>query len=166
MKSLILFSLLCCQLVLIIPARSLSAIPTKLSDPDLSGEAKFVVGMSIPPAFGGTKLVDNSWSDANNDCTLAGVESADSSGEAYCLKVQPNPQNSSIIITFLIDSETSVQLGLYNIIGQQVERWEATTFEAGHHRMEITHLQLRSGLYFVSFQTISCRVIRKVLYVH
>ena len=123
MKSLILFSLLCCQLG----------------------------GRSSDLTF--------------NELRQRGVKTVDSSGEEYRLKVIANPQNSSIIITFLLDSETSVQLGLYNIIGQQVEQWDAGSLEAGTHRTEITHLQLSSGLYFVSFQTISCRVIRKVLYV-
>jgi len=125
MKSLILFSLLCCQVVLSVGS----------SDPTLSG-----------------------W-------TQPAVESADSSGERYCLKVQPNPQHSSIIINFLCDSEISVQLGLYNIIGQPVERWDIGSLQAGTHRMEITHLQLSSGVYFVSFQTGSRRVIRRVFYV-
>ena len=140
MKSLILLSLLFCQIVLILPP-------------------------------------DRACGDVSSDLTLneraqGGVKFADSSGEEYSLrvsvaspKVEPNPQNSSIIITFLIDSETSVQLGLYNIIGQQVGRWDAGSFQAGTHRIVITNLQLSSGVYFLSFQTISRRVMRKVLYV-
>ena len=91
--------------------------------------------------------------------------SADSSGKDYGPKVRPDPENSSIIITFLSDSLTSIQLKLYNILGQQVEEWHTGSLEPGIHRIVLTHPGLNTGVYFVSFQTSSRRVIRKVLYV-
>ncbi len=93
------------------------------------------------------------------------VSFADSAGNPYCLMVTPEPEKSSIIITFVVDGHTPVRIGLYNIIGQQTRQWEAANIEAGTHRIEITHLAPSSGIYFIVFETGSYRVIRKVLYV-
>ncbi len=94
------------------------------------------------------------------------VRSVDSAGNEYRLTVRPAPENSSIIITFVADSQTSVQVRLYNIIGQQVRQSKSGNLAAGFHRIKLAYLTLSSGIYFIVFETGSYRVIRKVLYVH
>ncbi len=102
---------------------------------------------------------------ANNQRSPGFVESPDSSVADYHLKICPDPKNSSLIITYQIYSPTSVQLTLYNILGQQVEGKKMGPVEIGNHRIEFNNLALSSGLYFVLFQTDSCRLIRKFQYV-
>lgn len=74
-------------------------------------------------------------------------------GEAFsgnpALHVFPNPFTASTTITFLIPSNSSVQLVLFNALGEKMETLLDENITEGEHRFILHSNQFPSGIYFL-----------------
>jgi chondroitinase B-like protein/F5/8 type C domain-containing protein/type IX secretion system substrate protein len=61
----------------------------------------------------------------------------------------PNPFNKASVITFNIEKEGQVQLGVYDIIGKRVAMLVNSHVTAGSHRTTFNAQQLAAGVYWV-----------------
>ena len=64
----------------------------------------------------------------------------------------PNPFNPTTNIVFELGTASEVTLGIYNILGQQVQSMELGMRNAGEHRVNFDATNLTSGVYFVRMQ--------------
>jgi len=62
--------------------------------------------------------------------------------------VYPNPVNSTLFIPVNLDKNAEISIGIYNIIGVQIQQIPATFLEAGN-RLLSANINLKSGQYFV-----------------
>ncbi len=61
----------------------------------------------------------------------------------------PNPFNPSTTIQYDLPSTAVVQIGVYNILGQQVKKYTPTVHTAGTHKEQFNSEGLASGIYFI-----------------
>lgn len=64
----------------------------------------------------------------------------------------PNPFNPTTNIVFELGTASEVTMGIYNILGQQVQSMELGMRNAGEHRVNFDATNLTSGVYFVRMQ--------------
>ena len=84
--------------------------------------------------------------------------------ERYALHPNaPNPFNPTTKIRFDLPAFSWVQLTVYNVLGQQVERLVERPLPAGRHVVEWDATGYRSGLYFYALKADSYRAQRKML---
>ncbi len=60
----------------------------------------------------------------------------------------PNPFNPATVIRYQLPVGSRVRLGVYNLLGEQVEELVNTEQSAGHHQIEWQPMNAASGLYF------------------
>jgi hypothetical protein len=65
----------------------------------------------------------------------------------------PNPFNPSTTIRFSIPSASSVQLKIYNVLGNEIATIVNETFPAGSYNVEYDASNLPSGIYFYTLTT-------------
>ncbi len=75
----------------------------------------------------------------------------------------PNPFNSTTKIRFDLPTASLVQLTVYNVLGQEIERLVARRMPPGRHEVEWDALGHRSGLYFYVLKADSYRAQHKML---
>jgi len=61
----------------------------------------------------------------------------------------PNPFNPATTLSFQLDRAGAVELGVYNLAGQEVRRLDAGARTAGTHQLTLDGRDLASGLYLV-----------------
>jgi len=64
--------------------------------------------------------------------------------------IYPNPFNPVTSITIGLPETSSLQLNVYNILGQHVSKLADNQYSAGYHNFNLDGFLLSSGLYFVS----------------
>ncbi len=65
------------------------------------------------------------------------------------LSAVPNPFNPATTLSFQLDRAGAVELGVYNLAGQEVRRLDAGARTAGTHQLTLDGRDLASGLYLV-----------------
>ncbi len=65
----------------------------------------------------------------------------------------PNPFNPSTTIKYALPFESSVEIIIYNMIGQRIEEFKEGVKEAGYHNVMWLQKDLSSGVYFYSINT-------------
>ncbi len=105
--------------------------------------------LSGSPAYGagynGTHLGDLRW--ATNP--PVGVKDEKLNVNSYELRQNyPNPFNPSTTISFYLPKEGTVDLSVYNIIGQKVDELVNRYFSSGEHKINYDAGKLKSGVYF------------------
>ncbi len=75
----------------------------------------------------------------------------------------PNPFNPSTEITFALPQTSDVRLGVFNMLGQQVDVLAAGTFSAGYHTVSFDATELPAGLYFYRIEAGDFTAIRKMM---
>ncbi len=81
--------------------------------------------------------------------------------------IYPNPVNSMTTIRYEIPQRLEPTLILYNIMGQEINRWNLPEQTAGRHSLvwdgtNNSGIQVSSGIYFFKFQTSSFKAIQKI----
>ena len=75
----------------------------------------------------------------------------------------PNPFNPTTKIRFDLPVASSVQLTVYNVLGQEVERLVERPMPPGQHEVEWGAAGYQSGLYFYALKADSYRAQRKMI---
>ncbi|MFQ5454562.1 MAG: T9SS type A sorting domain-containing protein, partial [Candidatus Zixiibacteriota bacterium] len=80
----------------------------------------------------------------------------------------PNPFNPSTTISFNLPEKTSVNLSIYNILGQAVAILKNETLPSGQHKVEwnsnnMNGQPVTSGVYFYRLETDSFSDVKKML---
>lgn len=76
----------------------------------------------------------------------------------------PNPFNPSTRINFSIPERTHVNLIIYNIFGEEVDRPISEFKEAGVYSINYTAKNISSGIYFYSLETENYKATKKFIY--
>jgi len=84
--------------------------------------------------------------------TTAVEHSADAMPRRIDLVAYPNPFNPSTTIRFSISDRGSVELTVFNLLGQQVRFLSKGDMEAGSHEVRFDANNLVSGLYLCRLQ--------------
>ena len=79
------------------------------------------------------------------------------------LKNYPNPFNPETSISFNLPKASEVELAIYNIKGQLVERVINSSMEAGQHKVVWNGNDVSSGLYFYKLTTPEGSLINKMM---
>ncbi|MCB5230341.1 MAG: T9SS type A sorting domain-containing protein, partial [Candidatus Cloacimonas sp.] len=79
------------------------------------------------------------------------------------LKNYPNPFNPETTISFNLPMASEVELSIYNIKGQLVERVINRPMEAGQHKIVWNGNDVSSGLYFYKLTTPEGSLINKMM---
>jgi hypothetical protein len=77
----------------------------------------------------------------------------------------PNPFNPSTTITYALPQRLSIELTVFNSLGQRVAMLVQGEQEAGHHEVKFDASGLASGVYFYRLQAGSFVQTRKLLLV-
>ena len=64
----------------------------------------------------------------------------------------PNPFNPSTLIKYALPKSSNVSLVIYNLMGQEVIRWNEQGQTAGYHQVVWNASNVASGLYFYRLQ--------------
>ena len=68
------------------------------------------------------------------------------------LKLLQNPVNGDYIeLALYLKQHDSVNLTLYNSLGQEVKLYSLPQLSSGHHRLRIPTTNLPSGVYFIRY---------------
>lgn len=81
--------------------------------------------------------------------------------------IYPNPVNSITTIRYEIPQRLEPTLILYNIMGQEINRWNLPEQTAGRHSLvwdgtNTSGMQVSSGIYFIKFQSSSFIAVQKI----
>ena len=81
------------------------------------------------------------------------------------ISVIAQPFSSTISLVVTLHQASTVTVTLRNVIGQDVKDWQYQILDKGEYHLELTNLNLSSGVYFLSFYTPTTHTTQKVLYV-
>ncbi|MBN2425413.1 MAG: CotH kinase family protein [Calditrichaceae bacterium] len=81
----------------------------------------------------------------------------------FSLKLYPNPFNSTVIMEYDLPKTGSVQLEVFNTLGQMVRAENLGYKEAGSHKLPVSMEQASSGMYFLHLKAGSQKIVRKIL---
>ncbi len=94
------------------------------------------------------------------------VEKQDSAPRKYALKRNyPNPFNPVTTIPFDVPEKSHVKISIYNLLGKKIADLVNAEFNAGSHAIQLSRIDLSSGLYFYRMQarsTNSSRTFDKI----
>lgn len=75
----------------------------------------------------------------------------------------PNPFNPSTTISFSMPSSENVKIKVYSLLGEEIAEIVNQLFSAGLNQVTFNGNGLASGIYFVSIETKSSRLSRKIV---
>jgi hypothetical protein len=81
----------------------------------------------------------------------------------YLQAICPNPTNSGGVIQFSLPARESIQLDLYNLLGQRIQTLASGYFNAGVHQLTFGNLQIASGWYLVTLDTPNSRQTQRLI---
>jgi hypothetical protein len=79
------------------------------------------------------------------------------------ITVHPNPFNEKATLTFYLQKEEKVTIGMYNMVGQCIKSFDLGKREAGNNEFEIISSDVPSGLYFIRLQAGTAIYTQKVV---
>lgn len=86
---------------------------------------------------------------ANPDTVMTFVDEDESLPRGFTLHANyPNPFNASTTISFSVDTDTEVDLAIYDVLGRRVATLFNGPVNAGTHRVNLNAGDLSSGVYF------------------
>ena len=128
-----------------IDAGSPNSIFNDIEDPDNLGYALWPAMGTITNdmgAFGGSNSAI--WVDNDDDATIPSMEK---------ISVYPNPFNPNCKISFNIEKQSDVKIGIYNVKGQLVKNIERSEMAVGQHSIvwngkDNANISVSSGVYY------------------
>ena len=77
----------------------------------------------------------------------------------------PNPFNPDTKILFSIESNSKVELILFNVLGQEVRKIVNKEMKKGFHSVNLKANDLNSGVYYYTLKTDNEKITKKMLLV-
>lgn len=81
---------------------------------------------------------------------LTGI--SDPSNDNFNLNVSPNSSTSVISLDYTLVNAGKVEIDVFNILGQKVERFISEYQQAGTHKMDLNMKTAGNGIYFLKFR--------------
>ena len=81
----------------------------------------------------------------------------------FGMKLQPNPASSETMLGFHLDNNASIQLDLFNSLGQKLETIARQSLLAGEHQIEIKTGHLNTGMYILRMEVEGKVGVRKLI---
>ena len=75
----------------------------------------------------------------------------------------PNPFNAITVIKFFTAKEQSIEINIYNILGQKIETLYSGSLSAGMHTVRLNAENMNSGVYFYSVSNGGNHVVKKMM---
>jgi hypothetical protein len=114
----------------------------------------FWENVGVLPDSGTFHFVTEGWSE---------VESAIPHPSSFLLSIFPNPFNSQSTLSLTVPRAERVRVVLYDLLGREAQTLADDILTPGEHRIVISGSELPSGVYFLSVQSPSHRLIQKLL---
>jgi hypothetical protein len=95
--------------------------------------------------------------------TIVGINEETNQENLSSLSIYPNPTNSSAQILFSLKEYESIELSIYNIVGQRVLTLIDDNKVAGNHNYNLNTSLLTSGVYFIKLKTKEKIYLKKLI---
>ena len=135
-----------------------------------AGPLTLNAGDSVEVAFAllaGDNLADlqNSAVNAQSkyDGTLLSVPIIKPSKGVFSMQSFPNPASGNTTISINLPETVTIQLKLYNMIGQEVSILAAGDFAAGQHQFLLDASKINSGVYYCELLSGSTKIVQKLV---
>ncbi|MFP4458596.1 MAG: T9SS type A sorting domain-containing protein [Candidatus Zixiibacteriota bacterium] len=145
--------------------------PIEMSTVDHVYDDGAVYRCTVGDLFYGAEL-DFDFSDGMADATMdysVGIDEHKvvSLPENLELECAPNPFNPAAQISFNIENDDFVELGIYNTNGHKITNLIVSDLEAGVHstRFDASSFDLAAGVYLVNLRTSNASVSEKIIYI-
>ncbi len=79
------------------------------------------------------------------------------------LAISPNPAIYQTTISFELPRESTINVGLFNMNGQQIKHLTSGEFTKGQHELRIQLQGLAAGMYYVQLQSSYAKTIQKIM---
>ncbi len=83
------------------------------------------------------------------DLIATGIQSPAAASESFKWKIYPNPFNAAVTVEYQLPGSSTVQLKVYNMLGQLVLSLDQGYQSSGNHSIRIDGSSLSSGIYFI-----------------
>jgi len=100
---------------------------------------------------------------------VSGIEQETKHSVGSISSVKPNPFFHEIQIEYALSKESTVNISIYNMLGQRVKELHSGKQSAGNHNLQWDGtdkkgVKIPSGIYFLRVQTDGREVIRKLVF--
>jgi fibronectin type 3 domain-containing protein len=125
-----------------------------IHDSTLTATSRYVKGLQNSKTYYWRVLGKNEggkgpWSDFWK-FTTAGINSADDThNDLFELRINPNPATNRAVIEFYSPETSSLELGIYDIMGRKLNNLAQGFYLSGSNQFEISTDMLESGIYFI-----------------
>jgi len=90
-------------------------------------------------------------------------QSRSSADHSNLLTIYPNPARLPAVVKFYLDSQRTLNLIVYNILGEKVYQKKDLNFNPGWNHYSLNHSNLRSGIYFLKLFNREIKLIKKFM---
>ena len=99
----------------------------------------------------------------NSNALSQAVAALSSNSPEQTLVVFPNPVIYQSKISFELPKKSLVNIGLFNMNGQQIKHLKSGEFTEGQHELTIQTEDLAAGMYYVQLQSSYAKTIQKIM---
>jgi Secretion system C-terminal sorting domain len=82
------------------------------------------------------------------------------------LSVFPNPTSNKTYLDFSLDSDETVSISLFDVLGQIVKQFDYGRMDQGNHQLELDLADLINGIYSINITTNQDRTTKNILINH
>ncbi len=79
------------------------------------------------------------------------------------IKLYPNPAKENIILEYSLSENSTVNIGVYNIVGKEILKVTNENQGTGNHILNIKSNELKPGIYFVKILVNDSETLRKLI---
>ena len=138
-------------------------IQSKDNDKTLHGlGASTEYAWQVKSICGVQPIVSSDWS-AKQTFTTGSLRLGDELSQQISLEIYPNPFTSSTIISFSLNSNSSVKLELLNVAGRKIETLLDKNISSGEHEVLLIRNQLPPGVYLLQMKVNGERMMKKLV---
>jgi hypothetical protein len=76
--------------------------------------------------------------------------------------IYPNPASTTVNINYLLNSESDVQVSVFNVTGNLIRAIDLGTLREQAHNLTLNISDLRNGMYFVRIQAGNSVITRRI----
>jgi hypothetical protein len=123
-----------------------------------TGDPNMVEYWAVSKYLNGSPMIDDEASVITNTPVFATNQ--------FNLEVYPNPTSSSVNIDFSLENDEKVEISLYDMNGRLLSTLVNEFLPEGYHHqsIQLNNMNLKTGIYLISFKTKDNLVIKKLIY--
>ena len=97
---------------------------------------------------------------------ILGVNEVGGQKSEVGIEVYPNPANSLLVVSYSLLEKSSLNIGIYDLMGNEVVMLVNQEEEKGEYKIEFDAGKLGSGVYFCKLVAGNSTMTRKIVIVH